>query len=226
MLFVNKCNNCSNLGAVKKIKICGDYASELFNFNSELHLCNKCYNEFIKMFDVDAIENGTFKFKRELMIYLNNMSKEGQERVFNHYAYGPYVKYMRPQDWMRATDSVFKSGDIVKRSLPKGKRIPKIDDSICIETFWLDRNGKRELNCPFHEVFNPRICETCQYFNLGPRVRTDLFTEEQARVYSSMRRNQLELQEESKIQLRAKPQDKVQNKRAQIGSLEFGFPEK
>ena len=41
-----------------------------------------------------------------------------------------------------------------------------------------------------------------------------------------MRRNQLELQEESKIQLRTKPQDKVQNKRAQIGSLEFGFPEK
>ena len=205
---MDRCDKCLKTGNIKKIKIQGNPTSEALNFNSELHLCNECYKEFCSMFDVNEIQNGVLSSERELLIYLQNMPEEGQEKVFNHFAYGPYIKYKRPKDWIRDNRNC---GNIYipnrKKILPKGKKVIKSEESQCPESFYIRKGNKDVLCCPLHEELDGKLCELCSYKN----------------------KNQIQEKEsESKdgVHLREKPKGKAKSQRDIIGSLEFGYPEK
>lgn len=231
---MDKCNKCLKSGNVKKMKLCPVPGSDLINFNSELHLCIDCYNELLKSlaFKDCTKEQELSLFERALVIFLNNLPEEGKERVFNHYAYGPFVEFKRKDEWLSENKlkQMIDYEDVIskhKKSKPKGLRAPKIDEGVCSEVYWINGEDGLFLSCPMHDIYDEHHCSQCKHFRTGMRLKNDVCTVEQSKRYKEIRKTELEIKKEQAVSLRTKPKkvsndSKARSNREKIGSLEFG----
>lgn len=218
------CNKCLKQGNIKKICIHANRQSNIFNFSSEIHLCEKCYIEFSEMFDIEDFSNNkSFPFERELMIYLKSFPVEGQEKILNHYAYGPFIEYKRPDEWIKENsvneNRTFYSNEVRrKRTAPKGKR-EKETSKNCSELYWLERNGTNVLYCSIEGDYDEKKCLKCPY-NKNRKTK-----KEDAVVEPNSPRSESEERQASTENVDVKKKSQ-KNKRRKIGELEFGFPER
>lgn len=231
---MDKCNKCLKSGNIKKLKIQPIPGSDLINFASELHLCVDCYNDLLKSltFNEYSQEQELALFERNLVVFLNNLPEEGQERVFNHYAYGPFIAFKRKDEWLRENKlkQILNYESTIskhKKSKPKGLQTPRLDESVCSEAYWVNNGVGLTLSCPLHDVYDAHHCSQCKYFKTGVRLKNDVCSKEQATRYQKVRKTELEIEKEKQLPLRSKPKktlksDKTRSNRNKIGSLEFG----
>lgn len=233
---MDKCNKCLKMGPVKKLLICAVPGSDFFNFNSELHLCSDCYEDFLQALNFEEYQSkkDKVKYERAFQLYLNNLPDEGKERVFNHFAYGPYIKFKRKKDWLkenekRKTQSIVNSKH--KKTSPKFTKAPPIDENICSEVYWVQGSNGLDLCCPIKGSFNKSFCIDCPYYKTGNRLKESVYTIEQSEKYNKLRAMELFSQknpENSNNGLKTRPRKRRAgaassvNNRDKIGSLEFG----
>ena len=83
------------------------YGGAFDGCGTELHLCDKCYQESVEEHDgiwgMDELTEGIFEsyvHEKEMVDYINNMPLQGQQLLWNEFAHGFFADTMEPQDWI------------------------------------------------------------------------------------------------------------------------------
>lgn len=80
------------------------YGSGFDMFETELHLCDDCYNEHPDYWDLNTIDVGEwgekYDYEDEIFDFVSKMPIEGQQFFYNEFDRGTDARFMEPQDWI------------------------------------------------------------------------------------------------------------------------------
>ena len=82
------------------------YGSGFDGFSTEIHLCEKCYNESNpKIWELNILHpddefGGEYEYEEEIFNYFQSLSIEGKQFVYNEFDKGWDARPMPPQDWI------------------------------------------------------------------------------------------------------------------------------